>query len=196
MQNSIDVSVPDGTRGEWKIETFTVSDDDSKMTALRSAASGRDEYVPPGTYKRLTRSGAIVMSNTPMEIRTNQWILENATGRVLINGLGLGMVVGEILRKPDVGSVTVIEVSSEVISLVAPTFGEDPRVSIINANAFAHRPRRGERFDIVWHDIWDNICAENLPDMRRLHRKYSRCSVDQRSWCRSECEFAARRRQW
>ncbi len=44
----------------------------------------------PGKYRRLSNNGEVVMSNTPMEINTCMEFIERATGRVLINGLGLG----------------------------------------------------------------------------------------------------------
>lgn len=68
----------------------------------------QDEYIPAGVYRRLSCDNEVVMSNTPMEIRTCEAFIERATGRILINGLGLGMVLHAILQKPDVTHVTVI----------------------------------------------------------------------------------------
>lgn len=179
------LSVPDGVCGDWRIESFTVSDQESRWTALRPR-----EYVAPGTYKRLMRGRTVVMSNTPMEIRTNWSIVHRATGSVLINGLGLGMVLAAILEKPEVEAVTVVEIAEEVITLVGPTYQSDPRVEIIHADAMAYRPAKGQRFNAVWHDIWDYICADNLTQMRTLHRRYGRRADWQGSWCRYECEAA------
>lgn len=185
----IHVAVPDGVRGDWRVESFTVSDEEARRTLLRAAVKGCGEYVPPGNYKRLMRGGIVVMSNTPMEARTHRAFFRRAKGSVLINGLGLGMVLTAILRKPEVDSVTVIEASAEVIDLVAPTFRGDPRVRIVHASAFDYQPAKGERFDAVWHDIWDYICADNLPEMHRLHRRYARHTDWQASWCRDQCEM-------
>jgi hypothetical protein len=189
MAEHIHVAVPDGSCGGWRVESFTVSEEDAKKTQLRTAIKGFDEYVSPGTYKRLMRGEVVVMSNTPMEVRTNREFIRRAKGNVLINGLGLGMVLTAILRKPEVESVTVIEASSEVIELVAPTFRGDPRVSIVHANAFDYQPAKGKCFDAVWHDIWDYICANNLPEMHKLHRRYARRADWQSSWRRSQCEM-------
>ncbi|MCV5648158.1 hypothetical protein OFN55_36090, partial [Escherichia coli] len=87
--------------------------------------------IPPGRYRRLSNGWDVVMSNTPMEIRTCQDFIERATGRVLINGLGLGMVLHAILQKDDVTHVTVIEKEQDVINLVAASFATDLRVEII-----------------------------------------------------------------
>jgi spermidine synthase len=134
------------------------------------------------------RGRTVVMSNTPMEIRTNRAIIHNATGDVLINGLGIGMVLKAVLAKPDVRSVRVIEKHPEVIELVAPTYAPDPRVEIIQADCFDYEPPKGMRFNAVWHDIWDYICGDNLPEMHKLHRRYGRRADWQWSWCRERCE--------
>lgn len=156
------------------------------MTRLR-AFRDPDNHVPAGNYKRLMRGDTVVMSNTPMEVRTNQPIIRRAHGSVLINGLGLGMALTAILAKPAVESVAVVEKSPEVIELVAPHFA-DPRVRIINADALDYKPPSGIRFNAVWHDIWDYVTADNLPQMHTLHRKYGRRADWQDSWCRYKCE--------
>ena len=188
MLDYLPIVVPDGMQDHWRIETFTLSNAESEATGLRAIFKGDDYFIPPGTYKRLMRDNVVVMSNTPMEVRTNREFITQANGKVLINGLGLGMVLAEILKKPDVQSVTVIEASVEVIALVAPAFQSDPRVQIIHANAFEWQPAKDERFDVVWHDIWDCICAENVAEMRTLESKYIGRAWWQASWCREECE--------
>lgn len=183
----IEVNVPDGECGNFKVETFTVSKADSRFTSLRPGC-----YVPEGTYKRLRRGHTTVMSNTPKEVHSNWQFIICAKGRVLINGLGLGMVLTEILNRDKVTEVWVIEKYEEVIKLVGPTFADDPRVKIIHADALEYKPPKGVRFDCVWHDIWDNICSDNLEDMKKLHRKYGRRTDWQQSWERSTCERAER----
>lgn len=184
----LSVEVPDGICGDYRVETFTVDAKESEETRLFSLFRGRDAYIPPGEYKRLMRKDTVVMSNTPMEVRTNSNFIQNAKGKVLINGLGLGMVLTAILNKPEVESVTVIEAAEEVINLVAPVYTCSPRINIIHANAFDYKPLKGQRFNAVWHDIWDFISADNLPEMRKLHRKYAQRSDWQGSWCRTQCE--------
>lgn len=195
MTQHIEINVPDGVRGDWRVESFQVSEEDSAVTRRRAAAQGSHEFVPPGNYKKLVRGAVVVMSNTPMEVRTNRRFIGRAKGRVLVNGLGLGMVLTAILAKPEVESVTVVEASAEVIDLVGPTFRDDPRVRIVHANAFDYQPAKGEQFDVVWHDIWDYIHPDNLPEMHRLHRKYARRAGWQASWCRDMCEEQRDRRR-
>lgn len=187
----MEIVVPDGCSGGWRVETFEVSETDSAFTRMR-AMMHPGEYVPAGTYKRLMRGREVVMSNTPMEVATNQPIIRRATGIVHINGLGLGMVLTAILKKPEVSKVYVVEKSADVISLVAPSFKCDPRVSIIHCDALSLKPAK-VRFDCVWHDIWDNVCSDNLHEMHVLHRMYGRKTNWQGSWERDRCEYLKRR---
>jgi len=175
------VTLPNMTKGEWKIEKFKA--DRMDFSAL---IHGREAAKIGKEYTRLMRSRQLVMSDTPQEQR-DHWSAEyQATGSCLLNGLGIGMVLKNILLKPDVADVTIVEISQDLIDLVAP-FYVDPRVTIICADAFTYQPPKGKRYQMVWHDIWDTICSDNLPEMAKLHRKYGRKTDWQGSWCKSEC---------
>ena len=179
---NIDVNIPDGVQGDWAVETFTVQDRElSEMLSLMKDGRG----VPAGTYKRLTRRGSVVMSNTPDEIRDFYYFVRRASGRVLVNGLGLGVVVKALLDKDDITHITVIEKDPDVIALVASHLN-DLRLEIICADALKYKPQ--SQYDAVWHDIWDGICSDNLPEMTKLHRKYAKRTPYQASWCRTECQ--------
>lgn len=186
----INVTVPDGTIGRWSVNTFTVSEQESEFTRIR-AIRHPEEYVPPGTYKRLLRGPEVIMSNTPMEESTNGPIIHRAHGVVLINGLGLGMVLTAILAKPRVDAIEVNEISEEVIALVGPHF-KDPRVTIRQVDAFEYKPDKGKRYNAVWHDIWDCMCADNLKEMSILKRKYGRYSDWQGCWSEDMCRRYSR----
>jgi hypothetical protein len=183
----IDIDIPDGISGDWSIETFTVREDDlSQVFSIMKSGRG----VSAGTYKKLKRNGTLVMSNTPDEIRDFMSFVHRANGHVLVNGLGLGVLLKALLNKNEVIKVTVIEKSQDVINLVAKHYLNDSRVEIINADAFDYKPAKDAYYDAVWHDIWDYITADNLPEMKKLTRKYGRKSGYQASWCRYECEKA------
>lgn len=180
-----EVVVPCGQKGPWKITERVITEDEARFDNIRAMINGSGFMsVDPGTYKVLYRNGTVVMSNTQMEQRTNAEFVSRAIGHVLINGLGLGMVLTAILKKPEVTHVRVIEISKDLISLVGRHFKNDPRVEIIHANALEYKPAKGERFNAVWHDIWDTISEDNLPDMKLLHRRYGRISDWQGSWAR------------
>lgn len=182
----INITVPDGKSGKWKVETFTVTKKDEEAQIYSMFGSGR--MVPQGTYKRLKRNNKTIMSNTPDEIDDFMRFLYHANGRILINGLGLGVTVQALLNKKEVTEIIIIEKSKDVIKLVASTYLKDKRVTIINADAFDYKAEKGIRFNAVWHDIWDNICADNLLEMKKLTRKYGKIADYQKSWCRDRCE--------
>jgi hypothetical protein len=175
------VDVPDGVSGAWRVETFTI-----EQPPIYFALKGRP--IEPGTYKRLMYKNEVVMSNTPAEIRDFMHFVWRSKGNILINGLGLGVVLKAVLQMPNVESVTVIELSKDVIKLVAPSF-KDPRVTIIQADAMTWKPPKDVRYDAVWHDLWNDICESNLDDMKILHRRYGRKCDWQASWCRERLEF-------
>ena len=189
---TIDCRVPDGISGHWKIETFEVSKEDASFSRIR-AIMHPEEIIEPGTYKRLTHQGDVVMSNTPMEIATNRAIIRMATGRTLLNGLGLGMVPAAILPNPKLTELWIVEKSADVIRLVGPTVTKDTRVRLIHSDAMTYRAPKGVRFNAVWHDIWNSFCSDNLPQMATLTRRYARRSDWQGCWGYAQCLRAQRR---
>lgn len=191
----IQVDVPDGKSGDWEVSTFTVSEKDVALHNIGAMFNPGGKTINPGTYKKLTRNGQIIMSNTQAEISDHLSFIYRAKrngGHILINGLGLGVALVEILKSPTVRRIVIIEKSEDVINLVAPTFQNDPRVTIVHGDAFTWKPSMGERYDIVWHDIFDNICTDNLPLMTKLHRKYGKRCDWQGSWCKELCQRYAR----
>jgi len=191
------VNVPEGMSGIYKVERFNFPEKDTDV--LVTAKMGRP--IAPGIYTRLMRwrwtirnmqaDWKVVMSDVPTEIEDHYRVLNEAQyrgGRVLINGLGLGMVLKGILSFPNVVHVDVVEISQDVIKLVAPYF-TDPRVTIHHADAYKIEWPLNIRWNVVWHDIWDNICPDNLTGMKALHMKYKDLCDWQDSWCRHECQL-------
>jgi len=109
---------------------------------------------------------------------------KKAQGKVLIGGLGLGMVLKCLLDKNDVTKVVVVEQSPDVIKLVASSYTNDPRVEIVNESIFEYK--HNEHFDCAWFDIWDDISGEEYPEMKRLHRRFGRYVGWSDSWCRNQ----------
>lgn len=175
------VDIPEGVFGDYRIERFKTD-----RTDFHSLLRGRG--VPVGEeFTRLMRGNQLVMSDTPSEMADHFEAVLMAKGSCLLNGLGIGMVLKNILKKQSVIDVTVVECSQEVINLVAPHY-IDPRLTIIHADALFYKPPKNKRYQMVWHDIWDNICSDNLEEMKTLHRKYGRRADWQGSWCRGLCE--------
>jgi hypothetical protein len=188
-------TIPRRECGNWRVEQRTITKDEAQFDALRAIVGGTGRFTPAGTYTGLFHKKSIVMSNTPDERRDHSEPVYQARhrgGHVLLNGLGLGWVAAEILSHEKVERVTVVEIEPDVIWLVGPSLNDafGKRVKIVHGNAFAYPDQLipGTRFSVVWHDIWSDICADNLPEMTKLHRRYGRRCDWQGSWARHLCE--------
>lgn len=184
------VKIPEGQKGPWKIDRVTVSEQDSKILRLRSLFGRPRTYIPAGTVvTRLLRNGGIVMSDAPQERMDHRDAVRRARGNVLVTGLGLGMVLQAMAMKSEVRHISVIEISRDLIDLVGPyyqkKFGE--KITINEGDAFTFKFSPEISFDSAWHDIWNDICADNLPEMVKLKRRYAKICKDQAFWCEIEC---------
>lgn len=177
------VDLPEAKLGDWAISRFEID----KMGAAISLFSYGARAPRPGIYTKLTQGHTLWMTDTDAELYDHVEPVYQAKGHCLINGLGIGAVLAACLRKEAVKKVTVIEIAQPVIDLVGPHY-RDPRVELVCADAFTYQPPKGVRYGMVWHDIWPTICADNLPEMHRLHRKYGKRCDWQGSWARYECE--------
>jgi hypothetical protein len=161
----IKVSIPEGRSNNVVVEKFTVTEEECKRWFFR-------DCPPPGEYTRLMRDGRLWMSDTPDEMRVHSGFIYKAQGDILINGLGIGLVIANLLPKPGITSITINEISEDVIKLVAPAYLTDPRVTINHADAFLWKPENKQRFDAIWHDIWSEYHTDLLPQMSKLARRY------------------------
>lgn len=185
---------PEGVVGDWSIQHFSVSEEDVSFFNLHMMINYQGHrQIKPGVYSRLVHKEIRepIMSDTPAEIGDHWAPVAMAKGHCLINGLGLAIVAEACLRKKKVEHVTVIERSKEVIELMSKYLFDrwsSSQLTIINDDALTYSPPKGIRYGMVWHDIWNNICSDNLPQMHTLHRRYGRRADWQGSWAREMCE--------
>lgn len=117
------------------------------------------EFAFPGVLE----NGREWMTLMPNETVTTKPAVAQAHGRVLTFGLGLGYFAYMAARKPEVESVTVVDLSADAISLfeqnLLPQMECRDKIRVVHADAFdfaqAHYPR-GE-FDFVFADIWHDV---------------------------------------
>lgn len=224
-----------GRSGPWHIWAHEVRDgDDGDPGNLVTAWITEAEQlpaVPPGVYTELLHDQrGLVMSDVPAEICGALPFLDYvaddlyqppeaphyARPRVLIAGLGLGIVPAWLLTYTDVARVDVVEIDPDVISLVAGDpyarehWAADRRLHIYLGDActwwpghspcLLHSPgwaccQPGDRYDAAWFDIWDTVSPHNLPSMQRLTRRFARRCGRIWSWERPECEAMLARGQ-
>ncbi|MER6605710.1 hypothetical protein ABT282_07290 [Streptomyces sp. NPDC000927] len=143
----------------------------------------RDNRAPkPGWYTRLSEGREVWMSDTTAERRDHAepvfMMSTSRPERVIINGLGLGMVLAAALTFDSVKRVDVVERDDRVIELVGPYYLKDDRVRIHHADALEQMGRWGAdaRWDVGWTDIWPDISAGNLGEMKQFTDFYgARC---------------------
>lgn len=184
------VEWPEASAGNYAIEIFEIEPHaPGRLRFIEEEGPERDPGS--GTFRRLVETvpgagpeGAdarrVWMSDSRAEIREHMPILDrlvtlDAKGirpRVLVHGLGLGMVVQAAVVL-GAEHVDVVEINSDVSDLVGPNFDPDI-VTIWNADAFEMKWPNGHetRWHLAWHDIWPSISDENIPGMRRLMKRY------------------------
>jgi spermidine synthase len=168
--------IREGERGRAKVDHFTI-------TGREFMGFRRYDHIAPGTYARLFVGGDVMMSDTQMEQMTNWSALRRADGRVLIAGLGLGMLLLPMLRKPGVTAVHVVEREPDVIRLIEPQIRKAAKsharkLTIHEADAHTWEPpSAGRQFETVWLDIWGSCSTDELKEMRDLRRRYRRWLV-------------------
>lgn len=191
------VDLPEGQSGNWRVVKLTVSKADADFAAMRAMAGssmGRGIVREGEVITQLLRGNTVVMSDTMDEIRDHWGVAHAARGRVLIAGLGLGVVVQACCEKDSVEHVTVIDKSPDVIKLTGGIYQEryGDKLTIVEADIFEWKPPKGDEYGAVWFDIFDTICADNLPQMTKLKRKFGRVASWQGCWAEAECRRQAR----
>ena len=159
-------------QGVATISKIVFNESENILYNMRLLRDGmREHRMYDGTYVRLHINGELMMSDTAMERITNIDFIENAKGRVLVAGLGVGLILQAVLNKPDVTEVVVVEKYQDVIDLVAPRF-EHPKLKVVCADIFEYELSKEVKFDTIYFDIWAEISTENLDEMRKLHSRF------------------------
>lgn len=194
---SIPTVLPEGQLGVARVAHLNITEHDARFTRMREMATGgREQSIPVGQYAQLFVESTLMMSDTPMERRSNVAVVRMARGHVLIAGLGIGMILHPILAKPEVTRVTVVEKYGDVIKLVGPTLPQE-KLELIEADILTWVPTKGAKYDTIYFDIWPDITGDNLEEMATLHRRFARRKTPgawMDSWKRDEL-LAQKRRE-
>lgn len=83
----------------------------------------------------------------------------------------------------------------KLINVLNPAAGEVVQVDVV-----VFTGALAKAFDCMWFDVWDEICPTNLPEMKRLHRRFARRKRTREtyvgSWARWQCERLAKAWGW
>lgn len=168
-----------------KVVRIVIDEAEAKHGSLRAMISGTGRgRIQPGTYTKVLIDGRLWMSDTPDEKWDHYTVFRQMQihgGRVLINGLGAGMILQAALQLDNVTHIDVVERDPRILQHIAPHYADD-RVTFHEADAYTIKWPTGTRWDVVWHDIWLELSEDNLEGMATLHRRYGRRCEWQGSW--------------
>ena len=205
---------PDPTAREWLvtlplydedgiiIDRFTITEQEAHVDKMRAAFNPQrdNRSVDAGTYTRLTVDGQVWMTDTPAEVRDHV-IIEDAlidAERLLVVGLGMGMVVHRALTAFDLTLIDIVEIDARVIKAVGPHYeamaaerGVDLRIFHSDIHDW-HIPR-GAYWDAAWFDIWPTINDDDMPEVARLRKRFRQRVAWQGAWAQNE-RIAMKRR--
>jgi len=132
------------------------------------------EISPFGYFKEgfscpaISSGGTVWMSLIPHEIHTMRKPIEEAHGRVLCLGLGLGYYPYMVGEKKEVSSVDVVEWDKDVLGLfsseIFPRFPHSEKYRFLEGDAFSFLKKQAKEgdYDFIFADLWHNA-EDGLP---------------------------------
>lgn len=113
----------------------------------------------------------IWMRLSPLEIQGSFFSIDRARGKVGVVGLGLGYVVQEMAKKPEVNEIIVYEINKDVIDLYYSNFSENNKIKIINIDAFR---AEANEFDFFYADIYQyKLTSRIVEDYEKFNNLHS-----------------------
>ena len=176
----VTVNIPEGVSGDFEITHYTnETTDNNWLMYLQMKNESFD------TYTVLLKKGCPmpIMQDSLAEHNEHQWLWDNATGDVLIGGLGIGLVHQTLMDNPDVTSVTIIENSQDVIDLVWDNCVKDDTFTLIKADIETWTPPADSSWDVAWFDTWLIDNPMNIKQYKELmYEKYGDYVTTMGTW--------------
>lgn len=125
------------------------------------------------SFPAILENGNEWMTLTPVDLDTCEDAIKEAHGKVVTFGLGLGYYAYMAAMKEDVESITVVELSPDVIRLfeghILPQMPCRDKIKIVNMDAFkyAEEIMPKENFDLAFVDTWRDA-SDGAPMYRRM----------------------------
>ena len=116
-------------------------------------------FDKPFKYLAVIQNDQIWMSITPHEIETMKDSIDEASGNVVVFGLGLGYYPYMLSLKKNIKHITIVEIDDNVIDLfndvLLPQFEHKEKISIVHKDAFEYMKHLKE-YDYAFVDLWHN----------------------------------------
>lgn len=119
-----------------------------------------------GRTEKLSKGKRDVWDNSQDNRKEMENVTKKLSGRVLLCGLGLGMLTEMVAVKDDITSVEIVEIAQEVIDMVWPHLNANGKCTVVCADIWNYEV--GE-FDSVYCDIAD--CIRNDINRAKMREK-------------------------
>ena len=119
-------------------------------------------FTKPVRFPALYEGAVPWVSVCPSEINSMKEQMNRACGRVLVLGLGLGYFPYIVSAKSSVESITVVELSRDVIDIfeeeLLPQFPHREKLKIVHADAIEFLDSvKPDEYDYCFADIWEGV---------------------------------------
>lgn len=159
-----------------------------------------EEYYRLGYFKNefkylaLLKNEEIWMSVNPNEINTMRPFINDAKGKVLVLGLGMGYIAYMMALKDEVKSVTVIEKDINIINLfkenIAPLLKTN-KIRVIHDDAIRY-VENAKGFDYIFADLWHNP-EDGIPMYLQLENIANKNKIEINYWLEPSLKAMRRR---
>ena len=150
----IEVDISEGTSGDYEVAIYTDETTEKDWQLYLSMPKCANESSDSWTVLLKASCLMPIMQNSDAEYVEHQWLWDNATGDVLIGGLGIGMCHQPLVDNDAVTSVTIIELEQDVVDLVWDDCAKDDTFSVVVADFETWTPPEDSSFDTIWGDSW------------------------------------------
>jgi hypothetical protein len=175
------VDIPEGVSNNFTVAHYTMETTDNNWGMYLNMKSESSDTP----YTVLLKDGCPmpIMQDSHAEYKEHQWLWDNATGDVLVGGLGIGMLHQKLIDNPNVTSVTIIELEQDVVDLVWEHCIKDDSFTLVVADFETWNPPEGSSFDTVWGDTWLVDNSLTMKDYSTLIRdRYSQYTPNIGFW--------------
>lgn len=189
------LNIPEQKKGKYEIQHATIpKGTEMIVVSMRNAIMMGEQPCQlisdtDWVIHKLRSGGDVLMSDSPQETFLLNKGVKDAKGNVLIGGLGLGYVASKIIAKPNVKSVTVVELEKDIIDMVQPYI--DDRIKVIHMDLFKYLESGVAKFNYAYFDIWYTTSERDwlkyvLPLRRLIWKKYGKKKIN--CWGEQEME--------
>ena len=173
----VNVNIPAGVSGDFEIAHYTKDTTDNRWPLYLSKNNEATVLLKKGYSMPL-------MQDSEAEYNDHQWLWDNATGDVLIGGLGVGLVNKVLIDNSNITSVTIIEKYQDVIDLVWDNCAKDERFNLIHADINTWEIPADSHWDIGFFDTWISNDVWSLDEYKNdMIEKYSPHLTKINGWC-------------